>query len=199
MTAKQIPPASVRNAPHIIEVLRRVLPGSGRVLEIASGSGYHAAAFATAFAHLNWQPSDSDAAARASIGAYGTEAGLKNLHPALDIDVTHVPWPIAAADAVVCINMIHISPWAATEALFAGSSRVLAKGALLFTYGPYIVHGDFRGEGNIAFDQSLKARNSAWGLREIDDVSAVATQTGFSLAETIDMPANNLSLVWRRL
>jgi SAM-dependent methyltransferase len=198
MTAKQVPPASVRNAPHIIEVLGRVLPREGTVLEIASGSGYHAAAFAAALAHVTWQPSDTDAAARASIAAYTEEAQLANLRPALDLDVMRRPWPAVKAAAIVCINMIHISPWEATVALFEGAARILPPAGLLFTYGPYILHGDYHGEGNVAFDQSLKARNPTWGLRDVVDIAAVAAQNAFQLDETVPMPANNLSLVWRK-
>ncbi len=199
MTLKQASPAAVRNAPHLIEVLRGTLPDQGKILEIASGSGYHATAFATAFPHLTWQPTDASAEARASIAAYAEEGELGNLHPALDLDVMRHPWPITQADALICINMIHISPWAATVALFEGAARVLAPGAPLLTYGPYIQHGDFGAQSNVEFDQSLKSRNAEWGLREVDDVTRTAMMVGFVLDNVVPMPANNLSLVFRRI
>ncbi|MDX2144354.1 MAG: DUF938 domain-containing protein [Rhodospirillaceae bacterium] len=191
-------PASVRNAEPILRVLRRVLPPNGTVLELASGSGYHAATFAAALPRLTWQPSDLDPVNLESIRATASDARLANLRMPLVLDATQRPWPQARADAVVCINMIHISPWAATEGLFAGAADILAPGAALFTYGPYILHGDYLGEGNVAFDASLKARNPAWGLREVDDVTAVAKANNFLLEEIVTMPANNLSLVFRK-
>ena len=199
MATKQASPAAVRNAPHLIEVLKRILPAQGQVLEIASGSGYHAAAFAAAFPHLTWQPTDASAEARASIAAYAEEGGLNNLCAAQDLDVMRQPWIITEADALVCINMIHISPWAATVALFEGAARVLAPGAPMLTYGPYILHGDFGAQSNIDFDQSLKSRNPEWGLRDVDDVTRTAIILGFTLDEIVPMPANNLSLVFRRV
>jgi len=198
MTAKLAPPAAVRNAPFLIDVLRRVMPADGLVLEIASGSGYHAAAFARAFPHLRWQPSEPEPAARASIAAHVDDAGAANLLPPLALDVLQSPWPVAHADAVVCINMMHISPWRATEALFAGAARLLDREAPLLSYGPYILHGDFIAESNVAFDASLKARNPEWGLREVDDVAAAAAAAGLRLDEIVPMPANNLSLIFRR-
>lgn len=181
----------------MIEALRTALPERGLVLEIASGSGFHAAHFARAFPHLTWQPSDPDETARASIAAHAADEKLPNLRTPLALDVTQ-PWPINAAEAVLCINMIHISPWAATLALFAGAAKILKSGTPLITYGPYILHGDFRGEGNVSFDASLKSRNPDWGLREVDDVAQVAAQHGFTLEEIVPMPANNLTLVWRK-
>lgn len=195
---KQTPPPAVRNTPHLAEVLSRVLPAAGLVLEIASGSGYHAAAFAAAFPQLSWQPTDPNPEARTSIAAYVADLGLANLKQPLALDVTQTSWPVTEATAVMCINMIHISPWAATLGLFAGAAKILPAGTPLFTYGPYIMHGDFIAESNVAFDQSLKARNPDWGLREVDDVVAVADKAGFTLAEIIPMPANNQSLVFRK-
>lgn len=199
MPTKQDSPSSVRNAPYLVEVLGRVLPPYGTVLEIASGSGYHATTFAEAFPHLTWQPSDADETARSSIAAYGEEAQLTNLKLALDLDVMRQPWPTVQAEAMVCINMIHISPWEATGALFAGASAILATGAPLVTYGPYIQAGEVLAESNVTFDQLLKARNPDWGLRAVDDIATVAADAGFNLAEIIPMPANNLSLIWRRV
>lgn len=192
-------PTALRNAPHLVEALRGVLPNHGLVLEIASGSGYHAVTFADAFPNLVWQPSEPNAEAREGIAAYRAETKLQNLCAPLAFDVMDMPWPITKADAMICLNMIHISPWAASLALFSGASKILGAGALLFTYGPYILHGDFLAESNIAFDQSLKARNPAWGLREVDDITRAAAEHGFRLDKTIKMPANNLSLVWRKV
>ncbi|MSO97420.1 MAG: DUF938 domain-containing protein [Rhodospirillaceae bacterium] len=189
-------PSALRNAPHLVEALRGVLPSHGLVLEIASGGGYHAVAFADAFPNLVWQPSEPNAEAREGIAAYRAETKLQNLCAPLALDVMDMPWPITKADAVICLNMIHISPWAATLALFSSAANILGARALLFTYGPYILHGDFLAESNITFDQSLKSRNPAWGLREVDDVAQVAVEAGFKLDKIIPMPASNLSLVW---
>lgn len=198
-TAKQIPPAAVRNTPPLLAILTRLLADrEGTVLEIAAGSGYHAAAFAAALPHVTWQPSDPDDSARASITAYVEDAGLPNLRLPLALDAAADSWPPLEATAVVCINMIHISPWPATEGLFRGAARVLKAGGVLVTYGPYSIDGDFLAESNIAFDQSLRARNAAWGLRDVRDVAAEAAKRGFSHTETIRMPANNLTLVFRK-
>jgi Protein of unknown function (DUF938) len=198
MTYKLSSPAAERNAPHIADVLRPRLPASGVVLEIASGSGYHTTAFAAQFTHLVWQPTDLDPAARASISAYIADCGLKNVRSPLALDVLQSPWPIDHADFVTCINMIHISPWEATLTLLKGSAKLLAKGSLLFTYGPYIVDGDFLSDSNIAFDQSLRARNATWGLREVRAIEKEATDVGLKLVDLVRMPANNLSLFWER-
>ncbi len=196
----QAPPASVRNAPPILEVLTRVLTPSafaGRELvEIAAGSGYHGPIFARALPHLTWQPTDADALSLQSIAAHVAAAGLANLRKPLILDVTAATWPVTAADIVLCINMIHISPWAATLGLFAGAARLGAD--VVITYGPYAMDGDFQAESNVAFDQSLRARNSAWGIRDVKDVAAVAADQGFTHAETVRMPANNLMLIFRK-
>ena len=194
MTAKQAPPASQRNAGPILAVLARALAQPGLVLEIAAGSGYHAATFAAALPHLTWQPSDPDPASRESIAAYVSESGLANLRPPLALDVCTAAWPLAAADAVVCINMIHISPWPATLGLFAGAARLQPR--LIVTYGPYSIAGDYLAESNLGFDQSLKQRNPAWGIRDVNDVAHAAADYGFTLTETIRMPANNLTLIF---
>ncbi|MGE4062316.1 MAG: DUF938 domain-containing protein [Rhodospirillaceae bacterium] len=197
---KQIPPASVRNMPPLRDVLVRVFAperiARGLVLEIASGSGYHASAFAAALPHLEWQPTDPDEGARASIAAYVADAGLANLRPPLALDVCDDRWPVRAAEAMVCINMIHISPWAATVGLFAGAKRTLRRGGTLVTYGPYAVDGDFQAESNIAFDQSLRARNPAWGVRDLKDILPLAEANGLLLAERVPMPANNHTLIF---
>jgi len=193
-----VPPASARNAEPILGVLRRVLPASGLVLEIASGAGYHAAVFADAFPNLTWQPSDPDPEALTRIAENRDAAQRPNLQAPMQLDVTARPWPVRHADAVVCINMIHISPWSATENLFTGAAELLAANNVLVTYGPYAIDGDFLAESNVAFDANLKARNPAWGIRDVRDVSALASRHGFTHEETVRMPANNLMLVFRR-
>ena len=195
--AKQHAPATGRNREPIREVLARELPPTGTVLEIASGSGEHAIYFAPAFPGVTWQPSDPSEAARASIAAWRTEAALPNLSAPIALDVTAAAWPVAHADAIVCINMVHISPWEATLGLFAGAQRLLAAGAMLFLYGPYRFAGNFTAASNAEFDRSLRERDSRWGVRDVDDLVAVAQIHRFALRDTVAMPANNHSLVFR--
>jgi len=201
--AKQTPPAGVRNMPYLREVLVNLMGpdrmSSGLVLEIAAGAGYHAAAFAAALPHLTWQPTDPDTTARASIAAYVAEARLPNLRAPLALDVCEAVWPVPRADGILCVNMIHISPWEATLGLFAGAGRALETGGLLVTYGPYAIDGDFQTDSNIAFDQSLRARNSAWGIRDLKDIVPLAASHGFSAPERLSMPANNHTLVFRKV
>jgi SAM-dependent methyltransferase len=195
---RQYRPHVVRNRDAILHVLRRVLPSQGRVLEIASGSGEHAAYFAAKFPSFEWQPTDPDSEALASIAAHRADAGLPNLLPPFVLDVTAQEWPVERADAVICCNMIHIAPWAACEGLFAGAARVLPAGGLLYLYGPYKIRGRHTAPTNQAFDERLRAQNATWGIRDLDEVTALAVQHGFALAETVPMPANNLSLIFRR-
>ena len=194
---KQHAPATERNREPIREVLARELPPSGTVLEIASGSGEHAVAFARAFPQVTWQPTDMDLTALGSIAAWRDEAGLPNLAPPVPLDVT-ATWPFDHADAIVCINMVHISPWESALALFANAGRILATGDLLFLYGPYKFDGQFTAPSNEAFDQSLRARDPRWGVRDVRDLTAAAAQHGLTLRSTIAMPANNHALVFRR-
>ncbi|CAB3769347.1 DUF938 domain-containing protein [Paraburkholderia solisilvae] len=196
--AREHSPSAERNRDAILAVLRQVLPPSGTVLEIASGSGQHALHFAAAFPGLVWQPSDTDAGARASIVAWTADAGLTNIRPPLDLDVTRQPWGVDVAHAMVCINMIHISPWAATEALIDGAARVLGSGAVLYLYGPYRRGGVHTAPSNEAFDQNLRDRNPAWGVRDMEAVVQLADAAGFACDEPIPMPANNFSLVFRK-
>jgi hypothetical protein len=191
-------PSAARNREPILEVLRRVLPASGRVLEIAAGTGEHAVHFAGALPGLAWQPSDPDATSRRSIAAWRAEAALPNLHEPLELDVTAADWPVGAVEAIVCINMLHISPWAATEGLMAGAAARLAPGAPLFVYGPFRRAGVPTAPSNEAFDASLRARDPAWGLRDLDAVAQLAAGQGLDLVEVVKMPANNLSLLFRR-
>jgi Protein of unknown function (DUF938) len=190
---RQSSPATARNKEPIREVLARVLPASGGVLEIASGAGEHAVHMAGAFPHLVWQPTDPDDVALASIAAWQASAGLPNLRAPVKLDVRDPAWP--AANAIVCINMIHISPWEATLGLFAGAARTLAAGELLFTYGPYR-QGGVTAPSNEAFDASLRSRDVRWGIRDVGELRSAAV--GLELVEIVAMPANNHSLVFRR-
>jgi hypothetical protein len=191
-------PATARNRDAIAAVLADWLPPAGTVLEIASGSGEHAVHFAAVFPHLDWQPSDPDPAGLASIAAWRGAAGLANVAPPLALDASATDWPAARADAILCINMVHISPWEATLGLFAGAARLLASGAPLILYGAYIEPGVPTAESNLAFDANLRARNPAWGLRDRGAVEAAAGAAGFVFAERRTMPANNLMLLFRR-
>jgi len=197
-TARQSAPAAERNRDPILAVLRRVLPPSGLVLEIASGTGQHAVHFCTALPELEWQPSDAAPQARASIDAWRTHSALPNLRRPLDLDVMREPWPIVAADAVVCINMIHIAPWAATQALMAGAGRVLGAGGVVVLYGPYRRNGAHTAESNDVFDRQLKSRNPEWGVRDMEAVADLAAREGFSVSDIVAMPANNFSVVFRK-
>ncbi|AGH50610.1 hypothetical protein G432_14455 [Sphingomonas sp. MM-1] len=196
--ARRHAPATARNRDPILAVLRDVLPSAGLVLEVASGTGEHAVHFATALPGLVWQPSDPDPQARASIAGWAAEAGLANLRPPMALDATATDWPIDRADALVCINMVHISPWAATLGLFAGAARILPPGAPLVLYGPYFRAEVQTAPGNRAFDADLKARNPEWGLRDLAEIGAVAADAGFAREAVAEMPANNLTVVFRR-
>lgn len=194
----QLSAAVARNRDPILGVLRRVLPASGTVLEIASGSGEHAVHFTGSLPGLTWQPSDQDAEYLASIAAHRKIANLPNLRAPIILDVTMVPWPIARADAVFCCNMIHIAPWSAAEGLMAGAGHTLGGGGVLFLYGPYREPGMPTTPGNEAFDLSLRSRNPAWGLRDTGEVIGLAARNGIDFVERIAMPSNNLSLVFRK-
>jgi SAM-dependent methyltransferase len=191
-------PAVARNRDPILAVLREVLAAPGTVLEIASGSGEHAVHFASALSHLVWQPTDPDEQARRSIAAHAAQAGLPNLLPPLELDASAAAWPVAHADAIVSINMIHIAPWSAAEGLMAGAARLLPPGSPLYLYGPYREHGRHTAPSNAAFDESLKARDPAWGVRDLDEVVALAERHGLALSRTVAMPANNLSVIFTR-
>ncbi|MGU3418935.1 DUF938 domain-containing protein [Methylobacterium sp. D54C] len=191
-------PAVARNRDAILAVLREILPDRGTVLEIASGSGEHAVHVAAALPGLDWLPSDPEPAARRSIAAHAFRAGLANIRPPLALDAAAAAWPVARVDGIVCINMIHIAPWAATEGLMAGAGRVLSAGGVLFLYGPFREADRSFAESNAAFDASLRARDPAWGVRDLDAVAAEAARHGLSLVRRVAMPANNLSLIFRR-
>jgi SAM-dependent methyltransferase len=194
--AKRHAPAAERNQDAIVAVLKGILPEGGHVLEIASGTGEHIVHFARCLPHLTWQPSDPDPVALASIGAWREETALPNLLAPIEIDACG-EWNVDAADAIICINMVHISPWEATLGLFRNASRVLGNGGMLYLYGPYRRRDLATAPSNEQFDQSLQSRNAAWGLRYVEDVVASAAASGLSFDELIEMPANNLSLVFR--
>jgi SAM-dependent methyltransferase len=191
-------PAALRNRQPIANVLADHLPASGTALMIAEGSGEHAERFAQCFPAIRWLPSDPDPAALASIAARQRALGLANLLPPLALDVTAASWPVTRADVVTCINMVHISPRAATEGLLAGAARVLPAGGLLYLYGPYRRQGVPTAPSNEAFDDSLKARDPRWGLRQLEEVIALADGHGLQHTQTVPMPANNLSVLFRR-
>ena len=193
---KRHAPATERNRDVIAETLARVLPAEGRVLEVASGTGEHAVHFAKRFPGLIWQPSDPDPIAIASINAWRADTKLVNVRPAMQLDAS-ADWPISHADAVICINMTHISPWAATLGLLRNAARVMPPSAVLFIYGPYNQHGVPLADSNAAFDMSLRQQNPEWGLRYVDDIVEEADKIGLRLDQVIAMPANNLSLIFR--
>ena len=198
---RRFAPAAQRNTEPILGVLREVLPASGIALEIGSGSGQHAVAFAEAFPGLDWQPSDAEAQARASIAVRVADAGLDNLAEPLDLDVTAPDWDAALdgpCDAIVCINVLHITPWAVAEGLMRGAGRLLAPGGIVYLYGPYKRDGQHTAPSNAAFDASLRHRDPAWGIRDIADVTACTEAHGLALDRVIDMPRDNFSLVFRR-
>lgn len=196
--ARRFAPATARNREPILEVLRRFVKPCAHVLEIASGSGEHAVFLAPRLDVGTWQPTDPDPEARASIDAWRAHERDPRVLAALELDVTREPWPVATADAVVCINMVHISPWRATVAMLEGASRTLPAGGILYLYGPYRRAGVSTSESNEAFDQSLRARNPDWGVRDLEAVRDEAADHGLVLAEIVEMPANNLSVVLRR-
>ncbi len=217
--ARRHAPATSRNRDAILAVLRDVLPPTGLVLEIASGTGEHAAYFARSLPRLEWQPTDPDPDALASIDAWRVTEDLPNLRQPLALNAAAPDWPVERADAVVCINnhsnscdpqktaiydacvcinMVHISDWAATLGLFEGCAKMLKSGAPLVLYGPYMEDGIETAQSNLEFDQSLKQRNPAWGLRNVTDVDEVAAAQGFERTNRYEMPANNLVLVYRK-
>jgi hypothetical protein len=191
-------PATLRNREPILALLREVLPASGLVLEIASGSGEHGVHFARALPGVSWQPSDPAEAALQSIAAWREVEGTVNLLPPLELDAGLSNWPITEAQAIVCINMIHISPWSATQGLMRGAERLLAPGAPLVLYGPFLRRNVPLASSNAEFDADLKARDPRFGLRDLDVVSDLALAHGLELDRIVEMPANNLGVVFRR-
>ncbi len=195
---RQYAPAAARNRGPILNVLRSILPTSGTVLEVASGTGEHVVHFAQVLPMLTWQPSEPSREARHSISAWIAAGGSENVRPPLDLDAAGEIWPIDQVAAMVCINMLHISPWGSTEGLMRGASRILAAGAPLYLYGPFRQSTKPMEPSNAAFDESLRARDSRWGLRHLDEVVACAAANGIVLDRVVGMPANNLSVIFHR-
>jgi hypothetical protein len=191
-------PAALRNRDPILAVLRSVLPARGTVLEIASGTGEHILRFAAQMPALTWQPSDPSPEARASIAAWMAGENRTNLLPPLDINAAGADWPVARADAILAVNLVHISPWAATLGLMRHAGRILPRGAPLVLYGPFRRDGEALMPSNVAFDEDLRSRDPAWGIRDLEAVAAVAEAEGLILGPVHDMPANNLTVVFRR-
>jgi SAM-dependent methyltransferase len=187
----------VRNRDPILDVLRRVLPTEGLVLEIASGSGEQAVYFAQRLPSLRWQPTDVNPTALASIAAHRAAADAPNLLSPLRLDATSQQWPVERADALVCINMIHITPWTVSEGLMAGARRTLRAGGVVYLYGPYRIEGRHTAPSNQEFDAWLRTQDAQWGIRDLAEVAALAARHGFGPAETLAMPANNLSVIFR--
>lgn len=196
--ARKFAPAAARNRAAILDVLRPRLPSRGQLLEIASGSGEHTMHFAAAHPAVTFQPSDPDPTNRASIDAWAAHLGFSNVKRALDIDATTTFAPVTAADVVVSINMIHIAPWDAAVGLVRNAATVLTAGGLLFLYGPFRRNGAHTAPSNATFDQSLKASDPAWGVRDLEAVIALAGDAGFDAPEVVEMPANNLSVIFKR-
>lgn len=191
-------PAAARNVGPIGDVLADELPRAGLVLELASGSGEHALAFAHRFPDVIWQPSDPDPVACASIAAWREDSGAANLLSPLALDAASSDWPLEHADALLCVNMVHISPWGAAEGLFAGAGRLLPVGAPLVLYGPYWEADVPPAPSNLAFDASLKARDPLWGIRDLSALDDLAEANGLVRSRRVAMPANNLTLVYRK-
>ncbi len=195
-------PSATRNSAVILDVLKEYLPETGRALEIASGSGQHAAAFALAFPGIGWFPSDPDERARDSIAAWSQNIAADNLNPPLDIDVTRALWHgdvEGPFNALLAINMVHITPWAVTVGLLRGASELLVRDGLLYLYGPYRRDGAHTAQSNVKFDEWLKGQNEEWGVRDMGEVERQAELSGLLLGEVIDMPANNFSLIFRKI
>jgi SAM-dependent methyltransferase len=190
--------ATLDNRDELLGVLRRVLPPAGLLLEVAAGTGQHAAHFAPRLPGLVWQPTDPDRASRESIDAWAAHEGASSVRPALELDATKDVWPVERADAVLCVNMIHIAPWAAGLGLLRGAARVLAPGGPLVLYGPYRIDGALA-ESNREFDASLRRRDPSWGVREVADVEAAARAVGLEPEERIPMEWDNLVVVLRRM
>lgn len=192
-------PATSRNKGPILDVLKRWLPPEGVVLEIASGSGQHVCWFAGQLPGLSWQPSDGDPDCLGSIEAWRRDEGVtQQVRPALHLDVTALPWPVADVSAVFCANMIHIAPWEAAQALAQGAGQCLRPEGLLILYGPFKVNGAHTAPSNQEFDADLRRRNAAWGVRDLEQFGALAQQAGLDHLETAPMPANNLCVIWRK-
>ncbi len=191
-------PATLRNRDAIVAVLRDILPERGLILEIASGTGEHAVYFGRAFPGLTFQPSDPDPACCQSITAWTEREGSSNILPPLQLDAQAPQWDVQNVAAILCINMVHISPWESSIGLFDKAGKLLAPGAPFYLYGPYLRDDIETAPGNLAFERSLKSRNLRWGLRDVADMDALAARNGFTRESLVEMPANNISLVYRK-
>jgi Protein of unknown function (DUF938) len=196
---RQYAPATVRNRDFILDVLREVLPTTGVILEIASGSGEHVVHFARNLPSLVFQPSDPEPDALLSVAAWMKAAEVTNVRAPIVLDASQPRWPIASADGIICINMVHMSPWDATIGLITGAAATLPPGSPLYLYGPYKRKGFATAPSNEAFDRNLRDRNPIWGLRDLEAIAAIAQSAGFSIPDITEMPANNLSIVFRRM
>lgn len=197
---KHIAPAATRNCDPILEVLKDILFSSGRVLEIASGTGQHVVAFAQVYPDIEWLPSDPHPQARASIAAWIADSSVTNVRQPQDIDVMKPDWYAGLEDTfngIVCINLLHISPWQACEGLMVGAERLIKPGGFLYLYGPFMRDGQHTSSSNEEFDRSLKLQNPGWGLRDVGDVAACANGHRLALDRVVEMPANNLSIIFR--
>jgi SAM-dependent methyltransferase len=193
-----VSPSAERNKAPVAQLLKALLPDEGTVLEVSSGTGQHIVHFAREMPYLTWQPSERDEDNLLSIAHWVAEDALTNVRAALRLDVTDEPWPISSAVAVVCLNMIHIAPWSAGEALIRGASEILGPGGLLFLYGPFRRGGEHTSASNQDFDRQLRSQNPEWGVRNLEDVARCGEERGFGAPEIHEMPANNLSVVFRR-
>lgn len=193
-----VSPSAERNKGPIAEILMRVLPAQGDVLEVGSGTGQHVLHFAQAMPYLRWQPTERDADCLKSIASWLAQTTAPNVNAPYHLDVYDDIWPVAEVAAVVCINMIHIAPQSATKALLRGAGNVIARGGIMFLYGPYRRQGRHISAENKAFDELLKAENPEWGVRNLEDVARLAASEGFELQDTHDMPANNLAVIFRK-
>jgi len=198
LSPKEFAPSADRNKEEILAVLPGILPAEGAILEIASGTGQHAVHFAPHFPRATWQPTDRRAEILPSIRAWIAEAGVANVLDPLELDVTWLEWPVESADAIVTSNMLHIAPWATCEAWIAGAARVLAPGAPLYYYGAMFRQDRETAPSNLAFDRSLRERDPAWGVRQLEEVVALAERRGLVLDAVLDMPNNNYSVVLRK-
>lgn len=202
---RQYSPSSQRNAPHILKILKKVLPKKGTVLEIAGGTGEHAVIFAPEFPHLKWQPSDPAVDKLESIRAWVAVNPSPNILPAIAIDAASRHWPVEdlaldpPINAIVCVNMIHVSPWAAGQGLLAGAGRILKKGGILYLYGAYMVDGKHTAPSNMEFDRMIRETDPSWGLRDIGDVEKEARRHGLTLQDMVPMPANNFSVIFEKV
>lgn len=196
---RKFSPSSARNKEPLLEVIKRVFPRKGLVLEIASGAGEHASFIAPALGHIDWQPSEFDAGLLDSINAHASFDGAKSVRPAIQLDVTRYPWPVENVSAILNCNMIHISPWLVTEGLMKGAGLVLKSGGIMVMYGPYKRAGKHTAPSNAAFDENLRGRDASWGIRDLEDVVALAEVNGLIPQDIIEMPANNLSIVYSKI